>query len=84
MRNILFFLDPTSCATIGVVAIKIPVNPVLTGIHILVPIATPAKSIGLACPDMVVSKNSLQIMTFASRKSGKIVIQIALIFVRMN
>lgn len=32
-----FFLDPTSCATIGVVAIKIPVNPVLTGIHIHVP-----------------------------------------------
>ena len=55
----------------GVVAIKIPVNPVLTGIHILVPIATPAKSVGLACPDIVVSKNSSQIMTFALRKSEK-------------
>ncbi len=55
----------------GVVAIKIPVNPVLTGIHILVPIATPAKSVGLACPDIVVSKSSSQIMTFALRKSEK-------------
>ena len=68
----------------GVVAIKIPVNPVLTGIHILVPIATPAKSVGLACPDIVVSKNSSQIMTFVLRKSEKIVIQIALNFVRMK
>ena len=68
----------------GVVAIKIPVNPVLTGIHILIPIATPAKSVGLACPDIVVSKSSSQIMTFALRKSEKIVIQIALTFVRMK
>ncbi len=73
-----------SWATIGVVAIKTPVNPVLTGSHILVPIATPAKSIGLACPDIVVSKSSLQIMTFGLRKSGRIVIQSVLAFVRMK
>ena len=67
----------------GVVAIKIPVNPVLTGSHILVPIATPAKSVGLACPDIVVSK-LIANNDICVTKIGKIVIQIALTFVRMK
>lgn len=55
----------------GVVAIKIPVNPVLTGSHILVPIATPAKSVGLACPDIVVSKKLIANNDICVTKIGK-------------
>ncbi|MNP72744.1 hypothetical protein D3C76_1693550 [compost metagenome] len=57
----------------GVIPIKIPLSPVCTGIQMLDPIAAPARSAGLAWPDIIVSKKVINdIVTCVTRMGIRI------------